>query len=188
LGGPCSGRSRGRIRVGGVLVDRRGDQAVADGQGADQGGQGTGGADLREAHDRGVHDHADPGRGVRDGQLGVLYGLARGGHGELREPRRTPYAPGVEQIARTRSAEASNLVIGPMPDRPEVSASQVAPALSAGSGPGIRGVLCGTDAHDLNGMALPPGVAYPVVPGHKVAGTVAEGAPEEYANGLFTAP
>ncbi|HEY3688596.1 MAG TPA: alcohol dehydrogenase catalytic domain-containing protein [Streptosporangiaceae bacterium] len=39
--------------------------------------------------------------------------------------------------------------------------------------------VCGTDAHYLNGMALPPGVAYPVVPGHEVAGTVAEIAPAD---------
>lgn len=34
--------------------------------------------------------------------------------------------------------------------------------------------VCGTDAHYLDGMALPPGVAYPLVPGHEVAGTVTE--------------
>jgi len=38
--------------------------------------------------------------------------------------------------------------------------------------------LCGTDLHLLEGMRLPPGASYPVVPGHEVAGTVAELGPD----------
>jgi 2-desacetyl-2-hydroxyethyl bacteriochlorophyllide A dehydrogenase len=34
--------------------------------------------------------------------------------------------------------------------------------------------ICGTDAHYLRGMPLPPGVSYPLVPGHEVAGVVTE--------------
>lgn len=34
--------------------------------------------------------------------------------------------------------------------------------------------VCGTDAHYLDGMPLPPGVDYPLVPGHEVAATVTE--------------
>jgi 2-desacetyl-2-hydroxyethyl bacteriochlorophyllide A dehydrogenase len=34
--------------------------------------------------------------------------------------------------------------------------------------------LCGTDLHLLEGMRLPPGVSYPIAPGHEVAGTVVE--------------
>lgn len=34
--------------------------------------------------------------------------------------------------------------------------------------------ICGTDLHLLRGMVLPPGVAYPLRPGHEVAGIVEE--------------
>lgn len=34
--------------------------------------------------------------------------------------------------------------------------------------------VCGTDAHYLRGMKPPPGVDYPLVPGHEVAGVVTE--------------
>lgn len=34
--------------------------------------------------------------------------------------------------------------------------------------------ICGTDLHLLHGMVMPPGAAYPVRPGHEVAGVVAQ--------------
>jgi 2-desacetyl-2-hydroxyethyl bacteriochlorophyllide A dehydrogenase len=43
--------------------------------------------------------------------------------------------------------------------------------------------LCGTDLHLFHGMRLPPGVRYPVHPGHEVAGTVVELGPDT-AKGL----
>jgi propanol-preferring alcohol dehydrogenase len=40
--------------------------------------------------------------------------------------------------------------------------------------------ICGTDLHLLRGMVLPPGVEYPIRPGHEVAGVVEEvNAPRE---------
>lgn len=42
--------------------------------------------------------------------------------------------------------------------------------------------ICGTDQHMLEGMELPPGVSYPVRPGHEVAGRITELATE--ATGL----
>jgi 2-desacetyl-2-hydroxyethyl bacteriochlorophyllide A dehydrogenase len=38
--------------------------------------------------------------------------------------------------------------------------------------------LCGTDLHLFHGMKLPPGLSYPVRPGHEVSGTVVELGPE----------
>jgi len=38
--------------------------------------------------------------------------------------------------------------------------------------------ICGTDQHLLHGMVLPPGVSYPVYPGHEVAARVIEADPQ----------
>lgn len=38
--------------------------------------------------------------------------------------------------------------------------------------------ICGTDQHLLHGMVLPPGVSYPVYPGHEVAARVVESDPQ----------
>lgn len=46
--------------------------------------------------------------------------------------------------------------------------------------------ICGTDVHMVHGMALPRGVAYPLRPGHEVAGVVAEVAAPAAAPGPGT--
>ncbi len=66
------------------------------------------------------------------------------------------------------------------PGRVRVLRAEAAPEVPAGHARVAVAAcgLCGTDLHLFRGMTMPPGAAYPVHPGHEVAGTVVELGPE----------